>query len=52
MPERSLTVGARAPDFSIPITSGPASERRQVTLDAYADRWLILVFYSRDFSLL
>jgi peroxiredoxin len=52
MPERSLTVGARAPDFLVPITSGTAAERGQGTLDSYADRWLILVFYSRDFSLL
>jgi hypothetical protein len=52
MATRTATVGGRAPGFSLPCTEGPGSPRRQVSLDEYADRWLILVFYSRDFSLL
>jgi peroxiredoxin len=52
METRTATVGTRAPDFSLPCTEGPGSTRRQVSLDDYADRWLILLFYSRDFSLL
>ncbi len=52
MATRTATVGTRAPGFSLPCTEGPGSRRRQVTLDDYADRWLILFFYPRDFSLL
>jgi alkyl hydroperoxide reductase subunit AhpC len=51
MAERTVTVGTRAPDFAVPATEGPGSEKRLATLDSYTDRWLILVFYSRDFSL-
>ena len=50
MPERAVAVGTRAPNFAVVATDGPGTAR-QVTLDSYADRWLILVFYSRDFSL-
>jgi peroxiredoxin len=52
MVTRTATVGNRAPDFSLPCTAGPGSLPRQVSLDDYAERWLILLFYSRDFSLL
>jgi peroxiredoxin len=52
METRTATVGTRAPDFSLPCTGGPGGAPRQVCRDDYADRWLILVFYSRDFSLL
>jgi peroxiredoxin len=52
MATRTATVGTRAPGFSLPCTEGPDSARRQVSLDTYGDRWLILLFYSRDFSLL
>jgi peroxiredoxin len=45
-------VGTRAPSFSLLCTDGPRSERRRVTLDDYLDRWLLLLFYSRDFSLI
>ncbi len=45
------TVGKRAPDFDLPCTQGSDSTRRRVTLADYRDRWLILVFYPRDFSL-
>ena len=46
------TVGTRAPAFSLPCTGGPDPGRRHVTLDDYRDRWLALLFYPRDFSLL
>ena len=52
MATRSATVGTRAPDFSLSCTEGPGSESRQVALDDYLDRWLILLVYPRDFSLL
>jgi alkyl hydroperoxide reductase subunit AhpC len=51
MVTRTATVGTRAPPFSLPSTQGPGSQRQQVSLDDYADRWLILIFYPRDFSL-
>lgn len=47
---RGAMVGGRAPNFSLLSTQG-ASEPRQVSLDDYLDRWLMLIFYSRDFSL-
>jgi alkyl hydroperoxide reductase subunit AhpC/tRNA A-37 threonylcarbamoyl transferase component Bud32 len=43
-------VGKRAPQFELPCTLGPGSAR-QVRLADYLDRWLILAFYPRDFSL-
>jgi peroxiredoxin len=52
MATRTATVGTRAPAFSLPCTEGPGSPRREVSLDDYVDRWLVLVFYPRDFSLL
>jgi alkyl hydroperoxide reductase subunit AhpC/tRNA A-37 threonylcarbamoyl transferase component Bud32 len=45
------TVGKRAPDFDLLCTQGSDATRRRVTLGDYRDRWLILVFYPRDFSL-
>lgn len=48
---QNATVGKRAPDFSLACTQGPVSERRQATLADYQDRWLVLLFYPRDFSL-
>jgi alkyl hydroperoxide reductase subunit AhpC len=44
-------VGARAPDFDLPITPLPGNQRQRATLTDYRDRWLILMFYPRDFSL-
>jgi alkyl hydroperoxide reductase subunit AhpC len=51
MATRTAMVGTRAPNFSLVCTDGPGSSRRRVSLDDYLDRWLMLVFYSRDFSL-
>jgi len=48
---RTATVGARAPGFSLGCVEGPPFTRRRVTLDDYLDRWLMLLFYPRDFSL-
>src|SRR5262245_24198028 len=48
---QTASVGKRAPQFELPCTSGPGSAR-QVKLADYRDRWLILVFYPRDFSLI
>jgi peroxiredoxin len=52
MAERGVMVGTRAPNFSLLCTEGSASGPRQVSLDDYLDRWLLLLFYSRDFSLI
>jgi len=49
---RETKVGTRAPGFSLAAVSGSGTERRQVTLDDYLDRWLVLLFYPRDFSLI
>ena len=51
MAMRSAMVGTRAPNFSLVCTEGPRPGRRRVSLDDYLDRWLLLLFYSRDFSL-
>jgi alkyl hydroperoxide reductase subunit AhpC len=48
---RGAMVGTRAPNFSLVSTEGPGSGRRHVSLDDYLDRWLLLLFYPRDFSL-
>lgn len=52
MATRSATVGTRAPGFSLLCTEMPGAGRRSTALDDYLDRWLILLFYPRDFSLL
>jgi peroxiredoxin len=51
MATRSAAVGTRAPDFSLACVDGPDTAPRQVSLDDYLDRWLVLLFYPRDFSL-
>ena len=50
MVSQTATVGKHAPEFDLSCTSGPGL-RRRVALADYRDRWLILVFYPRDFSL-
>jgi len=52
MANRTATVGTRAPALSLPCTEGQGTDTRQVSLDDYLDRWLIVLFYPRDFSLL
>ena len=44
-------VGIPAPDFDLPCTAAGGSGRGRVTLADFRQRWLILVFYPRDFSL-
>src|SRR5262249_25150757 len=51
MDSHTATVGKRAPDFDMPSTQGLAPTRRRLSLADYRDRWLIVVFYPRDFSL-
>ena len=43
-------VGKSAPDFELVCTRVPGSARGRVSLTDYRDRWLVLVFYPRDFS--
>lgn len=49
---RTAMVGTRAPHFSLDCADGPRSGPRHVALDDYLDRWLMLLFYPRDFSLI
>ncbi len=50
-PAAAVHVGTRAPSFSLPCTGHPDPARTEVSLDDYRDRWLILLFYPRDFSM-
>ena len=50
MENHTASVGKRAPRFELPCTRGLGLLGR-VTLADYRDRWLMLVFYPRDFSL-
>ena len=50
MENQTASVGKRAPPFELPCTFGSGTSR-QIRLDDYRDRWLILIFYPRDFSL-
>jgi alkyl hydroperoxide reductase subunit AhpC/tRNA A-37 threonylcarbamoyl transferase component Bud32 len=43
-------VGSRAPLFQLPASGGDPP-RQSASLDDYRDRWLVLMFYPRDFSL-
>jgi alkyl hydroperoxide reductase subunit AhpC/predicted Ser/Thr protein kinase len=43
-------VGATAPDFALTCIRATDPGPRPVTLDQYRGRWLILLFYPRDFS--
>ena len=51
MAMRTAMVGTRAPNFALLCTEGARRAAKQVSLDDYLDRWLLLLFYSRDFSL-
>ncbi len=48
----STLVGQRAPDFELACTSGPDHPEPVARLDDYRNRWLVLMFYPRDFSLI
>jgi alkyl hydroperoxide reductase subunit AhpC len=43
-------VGSRAIDFDLPCTARPDG-KTSVSLNDYRDRWLVLLFYPRDFSM-
>jgi alkyl hydroperoxide reductase subunit AhpC/predicted Ser/Thr protein kinase len=51
MTVQQAMVGTRAPAFSLPCTAVPGFDRQRVALTDYLDRWLVLMFYPRDFSL-
>jgi alkyl hydroperoxide reductase subunit AhpC len=44
-------VGSLAPDFDLPCTPRPGTGLRRARLADFRGRWLALVFYPRDFSL-
>ncbi len=44
-------IGNQAPRFELPCTRFPDPARTRVSLDQYRGRWLVLVFYPHDFSL-
>lgn len=44
-------VGSLAPDFQLPSTPHPETGDAHVALADYRGRWLALIFYPRDFSL-
>jgi eukaryotic-like serine/threonine-protein kinase len=46
-----VCVGTRASDFTLPCTRRPHTEEPMVSLVDYRDRWLVLLFYPRDFSM-
>ena len=47
----SPLVGSRAPQFALPQTGHANDGPSLATLDGFRDRWLVLFFYPRDFSL-
>ncbi|MEX2111649.1 MAG: protein kinase [Pirellulales bacterium] len=49
-PAQPVGVGTRAADFRLSCAGHPAGQQ-EVALDDYRDRWLILLFYPRDFSM-
>jgi alkyl hydroperoxide reductase subunit AhpC/predicted Ser/Thr protein kinase len=51
MKTQQAMVGTRAPAFSLPCTRAPGWDRPSTSLADYQDRWLVLMFYPRDFSL-
>jgi len=51
MNKQPAQVGTRAPAFALTCTRGSSSDRQQITQDDFLNRWLILLFYPRDFSL-
>lgn len=50
--ERKATIGSRAPGFSLQAVAGEDASPMKVSLDDYLDRWLVLIFYPRDFSMI
>src|SRR5262249_6128248 len=52
MAEQTLLVSRRAPDFDLELTKGKPESRQRVSLADYQDRWVILLFYPHDFTLI
>jgi alkyl hydroperoxide reductase subunit AhpC len=48
----STLIGNPAPRFDLPCTRFPDPSRTRVGLEDYRGRWLLLLFYPRDFSLI
>ena len=48
---QQILVGRRAPDFDVSCTPAPGQTERTASLRNYRDRWLVLMFYPQDFSL-
>jgi len=48
----STLIGNPAPPFDLPCTRFPDPSLTRVTLEDYRGRWLLLMFYPRDFSLI
>ena len=46
-----LRIGSPAPDFDLPSLAAPGLPSEQVELADFRGRWLALVFYPRDLSL-
>jgi alkyl hydroperoxide reductase subunit AhpC len=51
MPNAAPLIGNLTPPFELEATEFPELGRRTVSLADYRGRWLILIFYPRDFSL-
>ena len=47
-----IRVGRRAPHFALDCVDGSGANVDRVSLDDYLDRWLLLLFYPRDFSMI
>ena len=47
----STLIGNPAPPFDLPCTRFPDPSRNRAALEDYRGRWLLLLFYPRDFSL-
>ena len=45
-------IGRPAPDFQVDTTCGPGQAPRMRRLEDYRGRWLVLLFYPRDFSMI
>jgi alkyl hydroperoxide reductase subunit AhpC len=48
----STLIGSPAPPFDLPCTRFTEDGRERVSLDDYRGRWLLLLFYPQDFSLI
>jgi alkyl hydroperoxide reductase subunit AhpC len=46
-----VIVGTRVPDFTLSCTAWPDAAPQEVSLADFRDRWLVLLFYPRDFSM-